>query len=204
MPDGLHHRITVYQILSEALKEPTEDFIRDLPVMTAALKEAFHTLGYRIPLISYQDWPILAGTPQELLHRYYGSFFYPNENRVVPVESIYRQWTFDETAQVPFAKEKGYLMSDAALHMKTLYAQMGLTVPAEYDSSPDHLCLECEFAALLLTEKKLDWYGTFVKDHLAWVHELYDDAVNNNIDRFYREVITVTRQFIDCELEIIG
>ena len=195
------HRITVYHILSEALKEPSPEFVADLPAMTAALQTAFTTIGYQIPLAYYHDWKESAGTHSELMQRYFNSFFYPNENRVVPVESIYRQWTFDETAQVPFAKEKGYLMSDAALHMKALYSQMGLTIPQEYQSTPDHLCLELEFAALLLTEEKLDWYKIFVKDHLTWIGELHDEAVENRIDRFYRDVIGLTKEFVACEGE---
>ena len=196
-------RITICQILSEILKEPSSELISDLPAMTAALREAFAVLGYNIPLAYYQDWPQLAGDASELQRHYFDSFFYPNELRVVPVESIYRQWTFDESAQVPFAKEKGYLMSDAALHMKSLYDQLGLVVPPEYQSSPDHLCLELEFAALLLEQGQTEWYKTFVHDHLTWVEELRQDAAKNGIYRLYRDVIAVTAEYISCELQTL-
>ena len=161
-------RITICQILSEILKEPSPELISDLPAMTAALREAFAALEYNIPLAYYQDWPQLAGEQSDLQRHYFDSFFYPNAMRVVPVESIYRQWTFDETAQVPFAKEKGYLMSDAALHMKKLYEQMGLVIPAEYQSSPDHLCLELEFTALLLEQGRGD-----DEDHQQHQHHIH-------------------------------
>ncbi len=203
MDNNQEHRIIVYQILSEALKEPSAELINELPAMIGALKDAFDALQYNIPFAYYQDWPQVANEHQELIGRYFDSFFYPNANRVVPVESIYRQWTFDDTAEVPFAKEKGYLMSDAALHMKALYGQMGLTIPVEYNSTPDHLCLEFEFAALLLEQGKNDWYITFLKEHLTWVEELHQEAETNNIARFYREVIALAKEFVARELKTV-
>lgn len=204
MTSTAEYRIMVYHLLSETLKEPTTQFVAELPELSIILKEALDGLGYSIPLAYYQNWPKLAGDLQGLTRSYYNSFFYPSDNRVVPVESIYRQWTFDETAEVPFAKEKGYLMSDAALHMKALYSQMGLVIPEEYQSSPDHLCLELEFAALLLEQDKLDWYRTFLTDHLTWVEELHHEAITNQIDPFYRDVIAIIKEFIAWEQKKIG
>lgn len=197
--DQLAYRTGVYRSLSEALKQPTAEFIAELPELIVFLKEAFEQLAYDISPAGYQSWAEQAGGLEDLTRRYHECFFYPGEGRIVPVESVYRQWTFDNTAEVPFAKEKGYLMSDAALHMKAIYQEFGLSIPREYDAMPDHLCLELEFAAFLLEQSDPEWYRVFLAEHLDWVDELAEDAAKKDADDFYRDVLTVVKEYVSWE-----
>ncbi|MBC8016430.1 MAG: molecular chaperone TorD family protein [Sporomusaceae bacterium] len=195
------YRIAVYHILADALKEPREEFRREQQQNTEFLCTAFESLQYSIDYESYQSWPIVTSDISRLKNDYYRSFLYPAVSRVVPVESMYRQWTLDHTAEVPFAKEKGYLMSDFALHMQALYAQYELSIPEEYASMPDHLCLELEFCAFLIENESRERQAIFINEHLNWVDELYQDAVKQDIPIFYRQLIQVIAEFLKYELQ---
>ncbi|UTW68982.1 molecular chaperone TorD family protein [Anaerobacillus sp. HL2] len=79
-----------------------------------------------------------------------------------PIESLYKQWTTDPTAQVSIAKNKGYLMGDAALHMKYLYDQYQIEVPEGFSNMPDHLTLQLEFLAFLHESGSYDTVKQFI------------------------------------------
>lgn len=193
-------RAEVYLLLSEALKKPVVEFVNEQKDIVHFLTNAFSELGYKIPPDLYCQWPSLADTLAVLTAAYQQSFTYPVHSRVVPVESIYRRWTQDTTAELPLAGEKGHLMSDYALHMNTLYNAFGLAIPGEYQAMPDHLCLELEFASYLLLHEPPDRYRNFLTEHLNWVDELCLDAEKQQIPLYYRQVIQVTAQFLSEEL----
>lgn len=202
--DILAYRTGVYGVLAELIKEPDERVAQELPAMAEYLTEAFAALKYRLPPDGWQDWLKLADSLEKLREAYRRSFLFPPDSRVLPVESVYRQWTFDPTAKLPFAHEKGYLMSDAALHMKALYEGYGLTTPVEMKATPDHLCLELEFASFLLENDTAERYATFLREHLDWLDELCQEATKQDIATFYRQVLAVTACFVACELERYG
>lgn len=202
--DKLAYRKGVLAILAELLQEPTDNLVGELPAMVRYLHEAFSALDYPVPLLAYNDWPKLAGDREALTRAYNQSFVFPPESRVVPVESVYRQWTGDSSAQVPFAKEKGYLMSDAALHMKALYEGYGLELPPDFGATPDHLGLELEFACFLLEKESAERQAIFWQEHLDWVDELSEEAEKTGIPLFYRQVLKVIADFLRADRESYG
>lgn len=193
-------RSEVYLLLSEAYKQPNAQFIADQPDIFNFLSQAFRELDYNLPSTLYADWPTMANNVITLADQYRQSFIFPIQSRIVPVESIYRQWTNDKTAEVSFAKEKGLLMSDHAMHMNSLYDACGITIPTEYHSMPDHVCLELEFAAFLLEQQETERYMIFINEHLNWLNELAEDAESQGIPDFYRNVVKLTAQFLAIEL----
>jgi TorA maturation chaperone TorD len=193
-------RTEVYLLLSEAFKKPSADFVSEQDDAVDFLRQALSELNYEIPEASYANWPDLIKDLPALEADYHRSFLFPLASRVVPVESIYRRWTYDATAEVPFAAEKGLLMSDHALHMTNLYAAYGLTIPAEYQSMPDHICLELEFAAFLLKNETPERFSQFLREHLNWVNELANDAEEQVIPTYYLQVIKITAQFLAKEM----
>lgn len=195
------YRIAIYQILADALKEPSTEPGEEPQESGDFLFAAFEALQYPIAPEKYQLWSTFPSDINLLKQNYCLSFIYPVESRVLPVESIYRQWTLDNTSEMPFAKEKGYLMSDFALHMQALYAQYQLSIPAEYTSMPDHLCLELEFCAFLIENVSREEQAIFINEHLNWVDELYLDAVKQDIPIFYRQVIQVIAEFLKNEMQ---
>ena len=193
-------RREVYLLLSEAFKQPTEQFIAEQPAMVDFLARSFQQLGHDLPGDLYENWPALLPDLPSATAAYRQSFLFPVHSRVVPVESVYRRWTSDASAEVPFAAEKGLLLSDHALHMKDLYQTFGITIPEEYESMPDHLCLELEFAALLLEHDAETKYGVFIAEHLNWLADLVAEAEQKEVPDYYLQLIKLTAQFLALEL----
>ncbi len=193
-------RREVYLLLSEAFKQPTEQFIAEQPPMVDFLARSFQQLGHDLPGDLYENWPALLPDLPSATAAYRQSFLFPVHSRVLPVESVYRRWTSDASAEVPFAAEKGLLLSDHALHMKDLYQTFGITIPEEYESMPDHLCLELEFAALLLEHDEETKYGVFIAEHLNWLKDLVAEAEQKEIPDYYLQLIKLTAQFLTLEL----
>ena len=193
-------RREVYLLLSEAYKQPTEAYVAEQPAMVDFLTQAFQTLGYDLPAALYENWPELLPDLPTAVAAYRQSFLFPAQSRVVPVESIYRRWTVDASAEVPFAADKGLLLSDHGLHMKALYDSCGIMIPDEFLSMPDHLCLELEFAALLLEQQAEEQQRLFLAEHLNWLDELADDAEDQAIPAYYQQLIKLTAHFLALEL----
>ena len=193
-------RRDIYLLLSEAFKQPTEAFIAEQPAMVDFLAQAFLEIGYDLPAALYEDWPALLPDLATASAAYRQSFVFPVHSRVLPVESVYRRWTSDASAEVPFAAEKGLLLSDHALHMKDLYEAFGISLPTEYESMPDHLCLELEFAALLLEHHQEEKYALFLAEHLDWLDDLVAEAEQKELPDYYRQLIRLTAQFLAQEL----
>ena len=193
-------RRDIYLLLSEAFKQPTEAFIAEQPAMVDFLAQAFQEIGYDLAAALYENWPALLPDLATATAAYRQSFVFPVHSRVLPVESVYRRWTSDASAEVPFAAEKGLLLSDHALHMKDLYEAFGISLPTEYESMPDHLCLELEFAALLLEHHQEEKYALFLAEHLDWLDDLIDEAEQKELPDYYRQLIILTAQFLAQEL----
>lgn len=188
-------RIDVLEAFSECLKDPSPNWRKELPNIVSFLESALSSFNTAsITAIS----GALSNAP-DLQAEFARSFLFPVETRVVPVESIYRPWTVDPTATMSFAHSKGYLLGDAAHHMKHLYELYGLNVPAELNPVPDHLCLQLEFAALLLKRGEIDNYFTFIKEHLSWVVELVQEAAEKQIPMFYRLLLQSLAEFLSHE-----
>ena len=193
-------RREIYLLLSEAFKQPTAEYIAEQPDIVTFLRQSFAALDYALPSMLYENWPELAPDLPTAAAAYRRSFLFPVQTRIVPVESVYRRWTADSSAEVPFAAEKGLLMSDHALHMKSLYDSFGITLPSGYQAMPDHLCLELEFAALLLENQEIEKYRLFIREHLDWLDEMAEDAEKKAIPGYYLQVVKVTAQFLSLEL----
>jgi TorA maturation chaperone TorD len=188
-------RSELYALLSEGFKEPTADFVREWTSaeMAAYLHQAFTELGYSIPIVYYTNWAALIKDVNDQRIAFYEAF---EGRKLFPIESIYRQWTHDESAEVPFAKEKGYLMSDAALHMLELYRQYGIEFPAQFQGQPDHLCLELEFMSFLVSHGNEEMQRTFLHEHLDWLDDFCSEAHNKGLTGFYANLVALVQEFV--------
>lgn len=193
-------RAEIYRLLSEAYKQPTAEYIKEQPAIVVFLRKSLRELNYELPSSLYENWPALFHDLPVATAAFRLSFLFPVQSRIIPVESIYRRWSQDATTDIAFANEKGLLLSDHALHMKTLYTSYGITAPPEYQSMPDHICLELEFAALLLETQETERHALFAKEHLDWLDELAEDAEKFGVSDYYRQVVKLTAQFLSLEL----
>lgn len=85
----------------------------------------------------------------------------------LPVESLYTPWS--KPGDGPFAGRTGLYMGDSALYMRDLARSMGIEIPDEFASTPDHLAVELELLALMLDEGANEEAHTFCVERLAWL-----------------------------------
>lgn len=105
----------------------------------------------------------------EMKDLYNRCFLGPLEPVAPPIESLYKEWTTDPTAETPIARQKGYLYGDSAIHLKYLYEQYEIEIPCEYANIPDHLTLLLEFLALLIQYNQTDLIQQYIHDHFDWL-----------------------------------
>ncbi|MEX1337851.1 molecular chaperone TorD family protein [Hydrogenibacillus schlegelii] len=171
MNDGIHSaKAELYRFFAEFFKPPEEGFYQEItsPRFPEELSRWFQEAGYS------------ATTSAPNLRELWSSFgeFAEDYRRAVsgaihpyapPVESIYKPWTEDPGAEVPMAGQRGYFYGDPAVHMRHLYDELGITLPPEYASIPDHLTLELEFLAFLFEAGEAEAARLFIREHLDWL-----------------------------------
>ena len=92
--------------------------------------------------------------------------------RISLAESFYKPWTQDPHCPLPFAKEKGFLMGDSAVHLLALFQHCGLEVAGPFKGMPDHMVIELEFLSHLYQEAGEMEIKRFIEDHLDWIPSL--------------------------------
>lgn len=119
---------------------------------------------------------------------------------VLPVESLYKEWTQDHTCTLPFAKSKGYLQGDSALHIRHLLNEFQIEIPPEYAGMPDHLSILLELLAYFIEHAPAEFTTQFIVDHFDWLAEFEQklSEVSNHpfyphVTRFLIEVLDVMR-----------
>ena len=210
----------IYTALSECYKDPGTEFAGD--VATGRLYELI-TTGFQQLSIPVAEETILnlwltngdenAGSwvkgqesrgmkiPLSLAYNklkedYYPLFF---PLYVVPVESIYKEWTNGEDVTGAMRGEKGYIMGDPAIEMLHRYKMLGIEIPQVYKDTPDHIALLLEYASLLCENVYREERAGFVLSHLGWVEDLRDDIYKYSEGIFYRAVADITVVFLQYE-----
>ena len=121
--------------------------------------------------------------------------------RISLVESTYKPWTFDATCPLSIAGEKGLLMGDPALHMVEIFQALGLEVPEDFRSTPDHLVLELELLSWLYRTGTESQVQKFIADHLDWIPDLKRKIEAADPHPFYRQAAQRLELFLQEEKE---
>lgn len=138
---------------------------------------------------------------EELQQEYDRLFSEFGEEKIPLVESCYKPWTEDPQCLLPFAKEKGFLMGDPALHLLALFQRYGLEVEAPFQGVPDHLAIELEFLSFLYSRNTPEEeIRQFLTDHLNWIPFLREACVKSHAHPFYLNLIDILDRFIQHEL----
>ena len=135
----------------------------------------------------------------DLKEEYYRLFSDTGEERISLVESCYKPWTQDPHCSLPFAKEKGFLMGDSAIHLSTLFQHCGLEVAELFKGMPDHILIELEFLSYLYREAGDVEIKKFIKDHLDWIPFLKESFEKARAHPFYISLIEILDLFINQE-----
>jgi TorA maturation chaperone TorD len=136
---------------------------------------------------------------QELKEDYDRLFSDTGKKRISLVESFYKPWTQDPHCSLPFAKEKGLVMGDSAVHLSILFQQCGIEVSGPFKGMPDHIVIELEFLSYLYQEAGDKEIKRFMEDHLDWIHFLREGFGRAHAHPFYVSLIEVLDLFINFE-----
>jgi len=115
------------------------------------------------------------------------------------VESCHKPWTQDAECHLSFAREKGLLIGDSAIHMAHIFQQSGVEVPEPFRACPDHLVLELEFLSALYGEATDREAKQFIQDHLDWVSQLKEDLIRLRPHPFYLSAAELLDGFLRHE-----
>ena len=147
---------------------------------------------------------VLTESPPQILlkdikEEYYRLFSDTGEERISLVESFYKPWTQDPHCSLPFAKEKGFLMGDSAIHLSALFQHCGLEVEDPFKGMPDHILIELEFLSYLYQEAGDEEIKRFIEDHLDWIPSLKESFERAQAHPFYMSLIEILDRFIKQE-----
>jgi TorA maturation chaperone TorD len=151
---------------------------------------------------------LLAGFPMgaspEVLHnelqRGFDHLFSEREERNVSlIESTYKPWTQEGECHLAFAREKGLLRGDSALHMADIFRQSGVIIPDSFEVCPDHLVLELEFLSVLYAGASDREVRQFIQDHLDWIPQLKKEMIRFQPHRFYLSAVELLDLFLNQE-----
>ena len=147
---------------------------------------------------SYAQWPpqILLRDLKEEHHRLFSD---TGDERISLVESYYKPWSQDPHCSLPFAKEKGFLMGDSAIHLSTIFQYCRLEVAEPFKGMPDHIIIELEFLSYLYQEAGDEEIERFIKDHLDWIPFLKESFEKAHAHPFYISLIEILALFINRE-----
>ncbi len=90
--------------------------------------------------------------------------------------------------------------TDLADVLTDFYADAGLTFDEQYELMPDHLSLELLFMSYLIDSRDLELQERFLEEHIMnWVPYYCDRVTAEARTLFYREVASLTRDFLERE-----
>jgi TorA maturation chaperone TorD len=115
------------------------------------------------------------------------------------VESSYKPWTQDAECHLSFAREKGLLMGDSALHMAHIFRHSGVDLPDSFRSCPDHLVLELQFLSALYGEATDREVKQFIHDHLDWIPQIKENLIRLGPHPFYLSAMELLDGFLGHE-----
>jgi len=192
----------IFLILAEFYKYPTESFYNqiasgDVDKYLIALSE---NAGYQLEFIQFSSQ---IESCKKLQGEYSRSFLGITSPFAMPVESVYKVWTTNPSAQVPIANSKGYVMGDSALHILHLFEHFQLEVPEEYALTPDHLTILLELYAFLSKERSPNECSIFLKEHFDWLEDFQKELSKVQNITFYLYVIEVLREVIRQEQQCL-
>jgi len=190
------------QILSSLFCPPDQRMVEQLNQghLHAFFKSYFQSWAVEIEILkgfSTQGPPqILLRDLKEEHHRLFSD---TGDERISLVESYYKPWSQDPHCSLPFAKEKGFLMGDSAIHLSALFQHCGVEVAEPFKGMPDHILIELEFLSYLYQEAGDEEIKRFIKDHLDWIPFLKESFEKARAQPFYISLIEILDLFINQE-----
>lgn len=176
----------VFMVLADLYKLPTiliwdeikqQDLLKDLEESVNELYSIDFSIEEVLPE-SYAEF-------QELYMNSIGS---TQKHAALPIESLYKPWTQDETCTLPFARDKGYILGDSALHINYLLEKLKFDIPIELQGMPDHLAILLEMLAYFIEHAPEHFTVEFMDDHFDWLEEFESKLLEVTEHPFYQRL----------------
>jgi len=202
--ERLHAKAELYRFFAEFFKPPVEAFYLEItsPRFSEEFARWYMGAGYE-GLIAAPNLREIWPSFEEISEDYRRALSGTVHPYAPPVESIYKPWTEDPGAEVPMVGQRGYFYGDPAVHMRYLYDELGVFLPPEYASMPDHLTLELEFLAFLIDAGEEDASRLFVREHLDWIGDFRQELEKTPRGERYARIVAwleeILRQESDFE-----
>lgn len=124
----------------------------------------------------------------EFRELYMNSIGSTQEEAALPIESLYKPWTKDDTCTLPFARDKGYILGDSALHINYLLEKLKIDIPYELQGVPDHLAILLELLAYFIEHAPEQSTAEFMDDHFDWLEEFESKLTEVTEHPFYQRL----------------
>lgn len=185
---------SLYTLLAEGLKHPDETLHEDVLSgrFDAELARLSDAVGIEIP----EEATTVPDTRAAFDNEYVSLFEGLETPYAPPIESAYRQW-HDGPG------DDGLLSGPSAVEMRRRYRALGVKDTNGYH--PDHVALQLEYAAVLLSSGATDEHLRFLRDRLGWIEALATLAETASAAApFHRRCVSVTRDCLRAVRERVG
>jgi putative dimethyl sulfoxide reductase chaperone len=191
--DGKTKSAAIFRGIAELYKPPTVEYWNEIKNGHFLLEiEAFATELYGIEEVGIVK--ALPDSLEQLIALYETTLGDIGNQAAIPVESLYKKWTMDDTCTLPIAKSKGYLQGDSALHIQFILDKLQIYIPLEYWGMPDHLAILLELLSFFIEHAQENFTEEFLADHFDWLADFERKLAEVSAHPFYPRV---TRFLID-------
>nr|WP_249745357.1 molecular chaperone TorD family protein [Mesobacillus boroniphilus] len=176
----------VFMVLADLYKLPTIeiwDEIKQQDLLKKLEKSVneLYSVGFSIEEVLPENYA-------EFQELYLNSIGSTQMHAALPIESLYKPWTQDETCTLPFARDKGYILGDSALHINYLLEKLKIDIPIELQSMPDHLAILLELLAYFIEHAPEHFTAEFMDDHYDWLEEFESKLLEVTEHQFYQRL----------------
>ncbi|MCM3666465.1 molecular chaperone TorD family protein [Mesobacillus subterraneus] len=189
----------ILMVFAELYKPPTLEFWKEIKEnkLFEKLERTTENL-YGIAPVSLENY--LPESLECFCSMYMSTIAISEKGTTLPIESLYKPWTQDETCTLPFAHSKGYLQGDSAMHIQFILGEFQIEIPLEYKGMPDHISILLELLAYFIEHAPNEYTAEFIKDHFDWLaeyetklKEVPNQTFYSRVTRFLIEVIEAQR-----------
>ncbi len=161
----------IFRILSEFYKFPESGFYEALwrGDIWRELAEMMQKYGFSSAAFDELQEQIVFTDYEAMKRAYCLTFISIGREAAVPVESVYKVWTTDQSSGIGFADSKGYLMGDSALHVRYMLERLQIELPDELSRQPDHISVLLELLGYFVDQQAVQETRQFIKDHFDWL-----------------------------------
>jgi putative dimethyl sulfoxide reductase chaperone len=183
----------LFYLLADFYRYPEKELLDN--IKNHKVQEEMQELASQLGVLDYfheiNEWPMEL----EQIQRFYDESI---GGPAFAVESLYKVWTTDSECTLPFAKSKGYLMGDSALHIRFILEKFEMEIPDEFKSMPDHLSTLLELLGFFIEHAQNDFIAQFLHEHFDWLADFYKKIEQVQGDTFYLQITSFLQHVIDA------